>query len=688
MFARQLVRRGFQVPGNYARLTARALGPIRAYSDKKVDPKSKYRTIDEFNKYKKEYSFGNLDEGETRSSPTSDSYKNYEEGEFQESEMANINQMIEQDPRLEGLVAGSKEYYEQYNKIHNEIKHAKAKFEKRQERAEKIKAVGIGLFFLVSIITAHQVILNYEYLSTMVKNRLNFREIDDSKIADMSDPAKNTKNIQYLVAKITDEINKNPDFVSNIQDSKEVAGLYLFGAINKQKLPTRFKFFDNVLIQDVKVLKDYLVVVDKDGKVYHYFPKLKEPQRISLPSKVEKTEVSGNLVYYLTKKGDVLYSPRLDSTKEFEGIQTTSWIGIKKQQRYNKINFPDYKRGEKTKDIATGEGHLLILSNQGRLFISKTNTTTKNFGQFGLPSLSPFTEPSNQTNLINRPFELRNLNYEIVSKRDGTKYLQPRVFQHIASGLTHNIVSDANNNIWSWGSNVYGECGGEISYRTDIQAVPKKILSQQDIFFTTRHLFKNRTDCEWVVENVYAGAETSFVELNYIDHEDGRKSQKCLLSFGNGIKGQLGNSRFLHVCPQPQIVKSLLNLTEFKEKLNVVGNVGFKNITVGNNHAFITLDNEGDSKDVVTFGDNEFGQFGNGKVVKSCKPVLIPKLLEPNDFVSNTTSDKKKLAKKLNDVVTSRLQLFEDQRIKGKLVDQVITAGENSGAIYYKPVCT
>lgn len=687
MLRRQFVRRGVHAPGNYLRCMGRNLGPVRCYSDKNVESKNKYRSIDEFNKYKKEYTFGDLDETESlKASEMPESYKNFEGGEYEENDLANINEIIEQDPRLEGLVAGSKEYYEQYNKIHDEIKNAKSNYEKRQERAEKLRAIGIGIALLVSIVSAHQILLNYEYLSKMVKNKISFKEIDESKIADMTDPSKNTKNMQYLMNKINDEINKNPNFVDNLKDSKDTTGLYLFGAINKQRLPTRMKFFDNVLIHDVKVLKDYLVVVDKDGKVFHYYPKLKEPKKINLPAKIDKVEVSGNLVYYLTTKGDILYSPRLDVKKlEFEGIHTTSWIGLKKQQSYNKINFSNLNRGEKTKDIAAGDGHLLILSNQGRVFITKTNTTTKNFGQFGLPSLSPFAEPTNQSNLVNHPLELKNLNYEIVSNKDGTKFLQPRVIEHIACGLNHNIISDKNKNIWAWGSNNYGECGGEISYRTDIQAVPKKILTQQDVILLTRHLFKNKIDCEWTVENVYAGDETSFVQLNYIDHEDGRKNQQCLLSFGNGIKGQLGNARFLHVCPQPQIVKSLLNLTEFKEKLNMVANVGLKNISVGNNNTIVTLDNEGDAKDVVIFGDNEFGQFGNGKVVKSCKPVLVPKLLEPNDFASNSTSDKKKLVKKLNDVVNSRLQLFEGQKVEGKVVDQVMVAGENSGAIFYKP---
>ena len=178
--------------------------------------------------------------------------------------------------------------------------------------------------------------------------------------------------------------------------------------------------------------------------------------------------------------------------------------------------------------------------------------------------------------------------------------------------------------------------------------------------------------------------------MKYSDETNEAENQHVLISFGNGLKGQLGSSRFMHVCPQPQIVKSLNNLSEYNEFAGKVVNIGIKDVSIGNNHGFVTLNNIGDYKDVLTFGDNEFGQFGNGKVAKSSKPVRLPKLIEPEDFnnAELTKNDKKvqrKLVRKVNDTTTNRLQLLDGVKLaNGTSIEQVIFAGDDSSAIFYK----
>lgn len=655
---------------------------IKYYTNKVPDNNEKYKSIDDFNKLKKEYNFGELN---TTSSTIHEKVAKKHQEEDVENDENNINSIIENDERLKNLKPGSPDYKYQLHLIHQEFQKQQQKQKVKDERNERLKAVGIGIVSLISIISIHQIVMNYEYLSKKINHKLKFNdEINESKVKDMSDPLKNTKSIQYLVKRLTEEFNKHPEIIENLINSNEMSGLYLSGEFNGNKLPVRFPFFNDMLINDVKLLKDYLVVIDSNGKVYHYYSKLSQPQQINIPGKVTKVDISGDLIYYLNKNGEVLYSPRLDKqVDEFTGISKRNWIGQSTEQRYNKLNFDDLKKsGESIQDISCGESHLLLLSNQGRLFINKTNDQGKNYGQFGLPKFSPFSSEIKQP--INQIFELTNLNYEVMSNKSGDKYLNSRIFKNIASGKNHNIVSDSNGDIWTWGSNLFGECGGEISYKTDIKPIPSKILSVKDFTMVTKHLF-TKNDHHWRINEVHANDETSFINLSYINDEEESKSQSILMSFGNGLKGQLGNSRYLHVCPKPQVIKPLINLTEFNEISQTSNNIGFKKISIGNNHSFITLDNLGDNKDVLTFGDNEFGQFGNGKLVKSCKPIQLPKLLEPNDINNDDMNDKKNLAKKLNDVINGRLQLFDNVKINGKSIEQVVVAGENSSAIFYKP---
>lgn len=628
---------------------ARALRPARRfYSDK-------YRLIESFNKDKKQYLFGDLDLVPT---PSQD---------------VTINMMVENDPRLQGLKPGSAEYKYQAHQIFEEHAKMQAKQLQKEETRERLKAIGLGMALLVGIVSAHQIFHHREYLKSRLGGMWYFREVTEAKVQDLTDPTKNKKTFKNLAAKLSEDINKDPLVLANMKASTEATGLYLFGLINQQKLPFRVKYFDNMLISSVAVLKDYAVVVDNKGGVHHYSPKM-GAHRVQLPGRVVKVQVSGDTIYYLNHKGQVVYQPRLDATGSFDGDYARNWLFVKQQHPYRWLDV------DRVSDLAAGASHLLMLTNQGKLFVTKTNDGP-NVGQYGLPSLSPTENAVVPTHHV---YELKNLNYEVAAHADGTKFLRSRTFTSIASGKTHAIAADSTGSVWTWGSNVYGECGGEVSYTTDMHPVPKRVMNRVDYPSLAGHLVSQSADSYWDVGNVFAGDDTSYIQLNFTDHLAPSNNQTVLVSFGNGLKGQLGASRYLHVCSQPVVVRSLLGMSEYNEKKNRLQNITIKDISVGNNHVFVTLDNAGTKKDVLTFGDNEFGQFGNGKIVKSCKPVQLPQLLEPSDFADGDTTPSKKLTKRINDVITSRLQLIDGEKVGRANVEQVIVAGESSGAIFYR----
>ncbi|ODV77411.1 RCC1/BLIP-II protein [Suhomyces tanzawaensis NRRL Y-17324] len=656
--------------------------------------------IDEFNKSKTSYLFGHnfssldeLDKQIHKETPnsgpepvnTTDLHSRIKLNFEQEEK--DINKLLENDPRLLSLKQGSPDYKLMLNQVHEEFNKHQKESRKRFEFQERVKGVAAGVVFLVVVITGHYVLTNYEYVKGQFTSKY-INPLNQSKASDLSDPKKNTKNLSYLLDKLSAELDDEAQ--KGLKNSKELSGLYVCGSPNGKKLPLRLSFFDNMLINDVKILKDYLVVINDKGQVYHFHSQLKEPVLTKLPFNVESCTLSNDTIYFLTNRGEVKYMPRLDRKVEFEPLQSRNWIGLSKTNLYNEIVIK-----EKIEKLTSGENHLLLLGKSGKVYVASTAPSTsdkfKNLGQFGMPNFSPFNDKAKEIP-TNQAFEMTLLNNEIIKNKDGTKSLNPRKFISIASGKYHNVAADNLGNIWTWGKNLYGECGIDLTYKTDYQPIPKVVLTNSDFKRLTSSILARSTRPEdFKVSKVYAADDSSYAIVHYQDPDNSSKDQDIFIGFGNGVKGQLGSNKYLHVSSSPQLVKSIVNLSEFNENTQSVEKIGLKDVSVGNNHVFLTLDNGGNYKDVLAFGDNEQGQLGTGKKHKTCKPIQIPQLIEPEDVHEDDSSAtkeqrRKKLAKRLDTVINSRLQLLDDYKLNswGNKLQQVIVAGEDGSAIFYK----
>ncbi|CAK7906281.1 hypothetical protein CAAN1_14S00584 [[Candida] anglica] len=638
-------------------------GLVRLYSS----------NIDDFNKNKKSYSYG-LDFNNS---------KRFEQETHEEGGPLDVNAMLERDPSLQGLHPGTPEYKEQLFNLHEAHEERSRRQQKNQESRERWKAVGLGFGLMISLAGAHQLFMNYEYFTNWLTHERTYK-LDQAKIdsvSNLSDPTKNKNNFSNVVGRFTEGLT--PEIVDGLKPSDSTPGLYLFGGKGRGKFPLRVPFFDGMLIRDVQLRDDYMAVITEKNELYQLYQGVSQPVKApKLPYKAVSCQITDDYLYLLGQNGQVFYTPRGDKkVATFEGYSYRNWLGLsRKSQTYGKLNI-----NERVKSLSAGDCHVLLLTESGKLFATATNgSPDHNFGQLGVPKYSPYASP--QVSIpINEAFELTGLNNEVVGgKSDRT--VSPRVFTHITTGKYHNLVSDISGNVWSWGRNTFGECGTEISYKTDIQSVPSVALPVDNYYSLTKHLLPEtkRGVNNWQVEGLYSGAEVSYIKLHYHDATAPATSktleQDVLLSFGNGVKGQLGINRYLHVCPTPQVLKSLLNISEFDEKKNKVVNIGVKDVVAGNEHAFVTLATA-NASDVLCFGDNEYGQLGNGKYVKNAKPSQMPQLIEPEELqgVKDMKKAKKQLTKRLLDVNTRRFQLIEDKKW-----EQVIAAGENCSAIYYK----
>ncbi|EDK43438.1 hypothetical protein LELG_01616 [Lodderomyces elongisporus NRRL YB-4239] len=676
----------------------------------------KYSDIEKFNNQKTKYNYGyNFDHLEDKvtdfkkgdhpetikdqANTNANQSKVLEENERsrrispQEDEILDVNAIIEQDPRLLQHRPGSPEYRELLHKLHQEFLANQGKKHKRYEFNERIKGVFLGLAALLGIVVAHQTFMNYGSIKNRVMLKYTYGDMNDDAVEESlqkSAHQSNTKGSKHLAEKLEKELSdKN---LATMQNSRQVPGVYYFG--DNVKIPIRIPAFDGMYLKDVLVGKGQIVAVTDDGNVYEWKKNRRgsgagagsstgagagvesgsgKLNHIKLPSKVEKVVGSNDFLYFLANNGEVLYTPRADA-EGFLPMLKRNWLGLLKTHHCNKLNASNIK------DLKAGAHHLLLLDKFGQVSVVNTSKKPDNRGQFG-PSYSPF---DNRTIAVNEVIDLPLLNNEVITSSIGNgsgatavndisnnKVLSPRTFTNIASGANYNIVADKQGNIWTWGDNSFGQCGD--SNTTKYKPIPKKVLDKDDYKRICRNTVAKKTrEDHFQLKKVLASNDTSYVVVSYDD-------QDIILSFGSGISGQLGGGRYMQVCSYPEIMKSLTGLQEFDENINSVKNIGIKDISAGSNHAFITLDNAGECKDVFAVGANDFGQHGNGKKVKNCKPTKLPRLLEPSDG-----TDKLSLAKAIKDVNTQRLQLFENHKDGRKsIVDQVIVAGDDASVIYY-----
>lgn len=641
----------------------------RLYSDK-------YRSIEEFNKQKKEFKFGRgIDDLEEKPDESRDRKQRVEDKArgFQQFDIENY-------PQLQGLRQNSAEWKEQMALIQQQIQKDAEDQQKKYERNERLKGLGVGAFALFSIISAYTLVMNYKYIRGWVNNKWTF-DIDESKIQDMNNPKNNRKSTDKILERLVLELAKDKSFKQNLADSTMTTGIYHYGTFSKTALPARIPFFNNKFVLEVAVLNDYIVSIDEKGQVYHYGKDFSEPIKIQLPLKIKHASYSGNNIYYLSQnEKDIFYGPKLNKNTI---NKTGGWFRSSSSKYEAKTVNLKALGGEKINSLQTGNNHLLILTDKGRLFEAVTNPDSLiNKGQFGLPKYSPYN--GRISFMENEAYELTNLNYQIVSE-NSTKVANPRPFSSIASGQFFNLAVEKNGNVWAWGDNAYGQCGKEVVSPDDIQPVPRLAYSLSELVSFLKSSLPNRgKEFVFSVKDTKASNKTSFILLQCKNQFNSSKDQDVLLTFGNGLAGQLGTSRYLHLSSTPMVVKSLVGLQEYDEKTNTTRNVGIKNVSTGNDHVLVSLDNCGETDDLVAFGDNTWGQFGNGKHVKSSKPIPLPKLLEPADFDKNTPESLKKTALKLDDVTRSRLLLLKNKKISGKTVEQVAVAGEDGSAIYYR----
>lgn len=467
---------------------------------------------------------------------------------------------------------------------------------------------------------------------------------------------------------------ENRDLVSSqhtqLKKSWESPGVYAWGSNAGKvvapdsmetviKAPRRIPYFDNMLLRDLKMDKDFGVAVTKEGDLVQWgsaFSKTEPSPVVTLKGKdITKVTLSRDRIIALANDGSVFSIP-VSKSDQASGAKESSSSGFwsSTPSISYRILKPILALGEKVTDIKSGLEHCLLLTSKGRVFSAASSSEGfPSKGQLGVPGLTWATRPNGP---YDQPHEISEL----------------KGIKQIAAGDYHSLALDNDGQVLGWGDNSTGQLGVAPDRSAPSVDGPKPLAVKQ---------LYSGTGMTPSVNSIAAGGANSYFAVNAAMKDHGG-SVADTWACGEGIHGSLGSGKWTHVSEGPTKIKNLSGLREFDEKTNSVRPIHVKNLSVGSTHAAAVLDNatstatnagsEYDTNygaDVLWWGGNENYQLGTGKRNNIATPMYIPPL--DSDRSAATKGSKKEEV---------RFQIAP--KMSRGTVEQRVECGRNVSAVY------
>ncbi|CCD24319.1 Fmp25p NDAI_0C06600 [Naumovozyma dairenensis CBS 421] len=466
-------------------------------------------------------------------------------------------------------------------------------------------------------------------------------------------------------------------------------GLYYWGGSKKKlKFPRRYKQFDNMKFKDICLLNDNInFALDSNGDLIEWninggFNKILKGQ------KLKKIKESNGCLYGMNENNEILiipYQEKKTGLDQFINKKHQFFLlpWITKDQYNLKLKTDDLfnKKLNENKiiDFDTGDNHLILLSNAGKIYTCATgynetsselqnNTSLISKGQFGVPFLSKFDNYP----IGNKLYEVKFLpigNDNLVANPMSNNHENDNdVFvKKIASGGNHNLVLDSYNRLYSFGWNRFGQVGFPINYQNEEISYPKEISKSRFGQLIDNKLFN------FTILDIHCNNETSFVTVGlkekikmmpskWQNTEEYNKME--YFSLGNGMYGELGNGNTNNCQWEPTKIKFMR--TDLSMINDWYCNSKSHHVLVG-----LPTDINSNDSEILSWGLNDNGQLGNGKEkVKYLKPRNIPKILQNGDNGTNP-----------EEILASKLFLKDNNNDATK---KVIAVGPTSTCLYWK----
>ncbi|KAJ2999258.1 hypothetical protein NUW58_g53 [Xylaria curta] len=452
-------------------------------------------------------------------------------------------------------------------------------------------------------------------------------------------------NIEYEKPRPLPESKEDSrDLISSqhlqVKQSWEHPGVYCWGSNSGRvaapdstdsvvKTPRRIAYFDDQLIRDIKLDKEFGAAITERGDLVQWgtgFSRENPTPTPTLKGKdLVRLEISKDRIIALSKDGSVYSLPvaQLDQQRG-EKSTSSSWSFWSSPStiNYRQLKPTGLGWGESVINIASGLEHVLLLTSKGRVFSAASSTSDfPSKGQLGIPGLTWATRPQG---VYDQPHEILTLK--------GFKISQ------IAAGDYHSLALENDGRVFVFGDNSSGQLGFEVE--KEIPFVDGPIPLPFSKMYRGTHE-KPR------VTTIAAGGANSFFTIDATritgpnDDEHGARSLGRLSSdvwaCGSGIWGSLGNGRWTHVSLGPSKIKSLSGLSEFDEKTNSVVPIRLAYMSIGSTHAAAVMKNvthvdasdktsDQDTNwgaDVLWWGGNEHYQLGTGRRNNVATPMYI-----------------------------------------------------------------
>ncbi|EJT75841.1 hypothetical protein GGTG_05770 [Gaeumannomyces tritici R3-111a-1] len=417
-----------------------------------------------------------------------------------------------------------------------------------------------------------------------------------------------------------------------VEKSWENPGVYAWGSNSGRavapdsseaviKTPRRIPFFDGMLLRDLKIDRDFGVAVTEDGDIVQwgnaFAPDTQVPVKTLTGKDITKVAVSSDRIIALSRGGAVFSFPIAKSDQQEAGQKppSSSWIpfwsgGASDSINYRILTPPSLGWREKVADVSSGLEHCLLLTSSGRVFSAASSMVGfPSKGQLGIPGLTWQTKPEG-------PYDQPSL----------VKGLPP--IKQIATGNYHSLaLSGKSPQVHAWGDNSAGQLGYELDLENPGTDAPKAIPLEK------LYGANGGAGPALSVGSVAAGGSNSYFTVNLA-----KPATQDTWACGEGLYGNLGTGKWVHLTSVPAKIKSLSGLSEYNDATRSMVPIGVRHLSVGSTHAAAVLDNATSvqarapsgstnwGSDIVLWGGNEFYQLGTGKRNNLNEPAHIAPL--------------------------------------------------------------
>ena len=390
------------------------------------------------------------------------------------------------------------------------------------------------------------------------------------------------------------------------------------------KSPRRMTFFDGQILRDLKLDVNFGAAISENGDLYQwgaaYASDIKGPVKTLKGKNLKSLAISKDRILALSSSGAV-YSIPVSREDQLSGpkLRESSWLPFWSSFTDVSCRLIKPERGysEKIVKIAAGLEHALLQTSSGRVFsVAASSTAYPSKGQLGIPGLTWENRPPGA---LDQPHELTTLRgFNITS---------------IAAGDLHSLVLDSEGRVFAFGDNSTGQLGQELNSEIPFVDAPSLLALNR--------LYAGSAQLPIVTSIAAGGLNSAFMisatQLAKPGEPSTGKVTADTWMCGQGIVGQLGTGRWLHVQGTPVKIKSLSGLFEYDETTRKVIPIFLSSLNIGSNHSAAVLDNvtyvdanarssENDTNwgaDVLWWGGNEYYQLGTGKRNNTATPTYI-----------------------------------------------------------------